>query len=492
MGKDMFKGVISKAAPLIIIGFYVPLAFFSSGQIQPAQPGQVKELNFVFLHGAGSDTCTFQLLDDCLIEQLPAYIIDYEKDNTGTMIQYNTLKRCYPGFVDIESWANNIASSINEYFEGKKNLILIGHSMGGKAALYAVANNIGNLADRVLMVVTINSPVKSLNKYYISGGGSVLQYARAIWFWPDEGVTGSVTYYDSSEDGLWVGSNRHWLAFISSEDTPLSEQFNVSGVDAWPRDMDDSVVPISAQYSDGADVIHYGTCGHSDFASVDEVAEFIADQILRYLFGGDIECSVFARGGITNHEAGWLPGIDQWEDVVGGIPAVSGTVLHKNESYYHWQDWEDTVGQCPPEVQRDSYYISQVNSLPILTGIVELRWFTPDDPEDCRLYLRTRAAPRNSIQVNWSIHQKGLLPEGVKRDHYEVKIITGTPLTSIKGVSWETYNPRDLRLRILSEAERPFRWFKAEWRVYFKETRQKKVIDEIPGQALLGQVLSSR
>jgi hypothetical protein len=74
---------------------------------------------------------------------------------------------------------------------------------------------------------------------------------------------------------------------------------------------------------------------------------------------------------------------------------------------------------------------------------------------------------------------------GTQRDHYEVEIVTGTPLTNIRQVSWLTADLRDLRLQIQSEAESPFRWFKAEWRVYFKESRQRKVIDEISGQPLV-------
>ena len=92
----------------------------------------------------------------------------------------------------------------------------------------------------------------------------------------------------------------------------------------------------------------------------------------------------------------------------------------------------------------------------------------------------------NSVQVEWSTYQRGLLPLGIKRDHYEVEIVTGTPLTGIRYVSWETDNPRDLRVRIWSEAQSPFRWFKAEWRAYSKESRQRKVIDEVPGEISLG------
>jgi len=469
----------------VAVGLLVPIAFFNLAQFPSANSYYVKELNFVFLHGAGGNTCTFQMLEDYITEKLPSYVHSYVQADPRSVIRFSALKRCYPGFEDIETWAYNISDSIDNHFQGRDNLILVGHSMGGKTALYAVAQNIGGLADKVSMVVTINSPVKSLNKYYVTGGGPIYQYARAAWYGRDEGITESVSFYDSSNDGKWVGSNKHWLAFVSSEDSPLSEDFNVGGVDAWPRNMDDSLVPISAQYADGADVIYYGKFGHSDFSVLNKVAEFIAEQILRYIFSEGVECSVFNRGGIINHEASWLPGIDRWEDVVGGIPATSGTISHKNESYFKWQEWEDIVGTCPPEAERDAYYIKKVNSFPILTSISEARWNSPDNPEDCRLYLRTRAAPRNSIQVNWSVHRQGLLPEGSKRDHYEVEIVTGTPLTSINRVSWETANTRDVRLRIWSEAERPFRWFKAEWRTYSKETRIRKVIDEIPWQVAL-------
>jgi len=483
----MFKGIIKRLGLLIVIVLCAPIVFSGSVRAGSEDSTQVKELNFVFLHGAGGNACSFQLLDDTLMEQLPTYILKYEQANPDIKIQINTLKRCYPGYVDIQTWANNIADSIDKHFHDKKNLILIGHSMGGKAALYAVAQNIGGLADKVALVVTINSPIKSLNRYYVTGGAPAIQYCRARWLRLDDGICNSVTYYDSSEDGSWVGNNKHWLAFISGEATPFSERFNVGGIDVWPRNMDDSIVPLSAQYSDGADVIYYGEHGHSDFSIFNEVAEFMADQILHYLFGESIECSVLVRGAIFKHEASWLPGRDYWEDFVGGIPACSGSIWHVNESYIKWQEWEDVVAWSSPGAKRDRYYISRADAFPFTTSIVESRWLHPDDAEDCRLYLRTRAAPRSRIQVNWSVHQQGLLPVGFRRDHYEVEIITGTPLTKITDVSWVTDEPRDVRIRIWSEADRPFRWFKAEWRVYSKESRQRRVIDEIPEQALLGR-----
>jgi pimeloyl-ACP methyl ester carboxylesterase len=474
---------MKRLALIITIALCLQLGFGSPLKSAP-EPVPVKELNFVFLHGAGGNACSMQLLADTIKEQIPAYILAYEQANPGTNIQVSTLLRCYPNDVDIESWANNIADSIDKYLPDKRNLILIGHSMGGKAALYAVAQNVGNLADKVAMVVTINTPIKSMQKYYFAGGTSVLDYYRTLGLLSESGVSQSTVYYDSSQDGRVVAATKHWLAFIAAESAPLSDQFDVAGVDALPRDMDDTIIPISAQYSFGADVIYYGEYSHNDFASRDEVASFMTEQILDYLFGGYIECSVFAQSGSFEHKAGWLPGTDLWEDVVGEVLAASGSVQHRNESYTSWQEWEDVVGECPPQDKRSSYQISLTRHFPFLASIKEVRWFDGDNPEDCRLYIKTRVAPRNQVQVDWSIYGCGLLPAGTERNHYEVEIVTGTPLTNIKRVSWVSDDPRDLRLRIYSEAESPFRWFQAEWRAYSTEIRYRKLIDEISWQAL--------
>ena len=100
--------------------------------------------------------------------------------------------------------------------------------------------------------------------------------------WPrsDKGACESIASYDSSEDGAWVGHNRHWLAFIAAENAPLSSQFNFGGIDAFPRQQDDGVIPLSAQYAEGADVVYYGQYYHIDFHQIKETAGFLAEQIL--------------------------------------------------------------------------------------------------------------------------------------------------------------------------------------------------------------------
>ena len=139
---------------------------------------------------------------------------------------------------------------------------------------------------------------------------------------------------------------------------------------------------------------------------------------------------------------------------------------------------EDVIGECLPENQRSSIKVTQL-SLPILTSIKEVRWLSPDDDEACRLYIITRTAPRTTIRLDWALYQRELLPEGTERSHYEVRVTEGTPLTAIRQTSWLTDDPRDIRLRIWSEAQSPFRWFEAAWRTYYTEIRQRQVISEI-------------
>jgi pimeloyl-ACP methyl ester carboxylesterase len=466
---------------IITIALCLQLSLGGAVNSAPEEPVQVKELSFVFLHGGGGNACSMQLLSDIIMEQIPAYILDYESAHPDTEVRASSLLRCYPNDVNLESWANNIAYSIDKYLPDKRNIILIGHSMGGKAAIYAVAHNVGNLAHKAAMVVTINSPINSLQDYYFAGGTSVLDYYGAIGLISDSGVSKSIVYYDSSQDGREVATKNHWLAFISAESAPLSEQFNVGGVDALPRNMDDTIIPLSAQYSFGADVVYYGEHSHNDFTKQEEVATFMAEQILHYIFGGDIECSVSSRNGSFEHKAGWLPGTDLWEDVIGEVLADSGSIQHFNESYTSWQEWEDVVGEGIPQGKRSSYQVNQVRHFPFLGSIEEAHWLNTANPYDCQLYIKTRAAPRTQVEVEWSVYGSGLLSWDIKRNHYEVEITTGTPLTSINRVSWMSDDPHDVRLKIYSQADSPFRWFKAEWRIYSTEVRYRKLIDEIRG-----------
>ena len=488
----MFSRIAKRLSITVAVILCLQLGFSGSAVSAADSQAEVKTLNFVFLHGAGGNPCGPQLLADSVEEQIPYYIRDYEQANPGVKVKVNVMNRCYPSEVAVETWAQNIADSVDKYLPGEGKIIFIGHSMGGKSALSAVANNVGNLAERTALVVTINSPIKSMDRYLVAGGGSFVTYCRAALWNTTRGVCMSVGTYDSSEDGKWVSQNRHWLAFISGENAPLSPQFDYGGLDPYPRDMDDGALPMSAQYSDGADVVYYGKYGHSDFHVIKEVADFMAGKILKYIFGGTIECSVLERDGGWQHRAGLFLGTEYWQDTIGDVLGNSSQLWHWNPSYFKWQEWEDTVEYYPPTYEnqlRSRYEVSREQSSDIFTRINEVRWLSPYKPEDCRLYLRTSAAPRNYIQVDWNIYVQGLLPVGVKRDRYEIEMVAGTPLAKIYQASWMTDNTRDLRVKVSSSGERPFRWYQAKWRVYYREGRQRNVIDEIPP---LQEVTSTR
>jgi hypothetical protein len=228
-------------------------------------------------------------------------------------------------------------------------------------------------------------------------------------------------------------------------------------------------------------VEYYGKYGHSDFPYDKKLADFMANEILKYIFGGVIECSVFTQTGTFEHHASGLLGTDNWEDIAGDIQGWSSSIWHRNNSYFLWQTWEDVLEYQPPtyEYSQRSRYVVSLSKLPDrLSSIEELRWLVPDDPYDFRIYVRTRAAPRGSLQLDWEVYRWGLLPEGMKRNHYEVKVIGGTSQAGVNGSAWASDIPRDIGVRISSWAENPYRWLKAEWKVFQEENRQRKIIDE--------------
>ena len=75
-----------------------------------------------------------------------------------------------------------------------------------------------------------------------------------------------------------------------------------------------------------------------------------------------------------------------------GTLADSGTITHFNDSYFKWQHWEDIVGEYDTGDTRCSFQYRQKNSFPFFTGVTEIGWVDPDNPEDGRVYIRTKAA----------------------------------------------------------------------------------------------------
>jgi pimeloyl-ACP methyl ester carboxylesterase len=437
-----------------------------------------KELNFVFLHGMGGSSAALQLLSDKINELAPDYISQFEKANPQTTVSINMLLRSYPNTVDIISWSNNIADDVEKHFGSKGNLILVGHSMGGKSALYAAVHD-PYLSKITSMVVTINSPIKNLDFYHVAGGGSVTDYLRISRAIDDKGVAESLSSYDSSDDGLQVGQYKHWLAFVSSEPAPLSPLYDFSGLDAFPEDMDDGLVPISAQYATGADTVYYGEHGHSDFGINASVAKIVANNILQYIFGSAFKISAPISDGLFEHYAGWLPSTYHWNDRLGESVIVIGTISHVNTSLIKWQEWEDVVSGYSAGTIAGTYEI-RLTSFPLLSQVKQTYWLNPADARDARLYIRTRAAPGSQVSLQWRIYKYKPLPPEIIRDHYEIKVTDGTSLVGVTDASWLTDNSTDLRINARSEAEGPFHWYKAEFKVFYQQTVLRKLIDNIP------------
>ncbi|HTY82117.1 MAG TPA: alpha/beta hydrolase [Dehalococcoidales bacterium] len=465
----------------LIICLVVGISFVGGGvRAESTNTAAVKKLNFVFLHGAAGNASDMQLLSDAIEKQSPDYFSLYAQSHPGVSVELDYLLRSYPNNVDLLTWATNIADAINTHFSGRNDLILVGHSMGGKAALFAVAHNIGGIANRVAAVVTINTPVKALNDYFIAGNGSASNYCSLRWLSTDVGVCSSLGNYDSSSDGAIVAASKHWLAFISSENAPLSPQFDYGGLDGYPRNMDDGLVPIDAQYTDAADAVYYGQYIHGAIETQSNVAQFIADRILRYIFGGVMMCSSpTGRSGTFEHKAGILPIKYEWNDTFGDVQGGNGTILHQNSSWIHNQSWEDVVGgDCPPGYVRSQYGIDVSGTLPFVDKVKKQSWFS-DSATDGRLFIASQAFARTHVKIEWGYTQHQLLPDGVSRERYEIEVTAGTSEAGVSNAAWISEDQRDTRIVVQSQAEGPFRWFDAEWKIFQLKPVQRNIIDSI-------------
>jgi hypothetical protein len=234
-----------------------------------------------------------------------------------------------------------------------------------------------------------------------------------------------------------------------------------------------------AQFSEGADVVYYGEHQHSDVGAKDTTSLFLANNILFYIFGYEMEFSIPARTGTIKHEADWLLGTDQWSDIVGGIVTANGTITHKNSAFYKWEQWEDIVGKYESGDER-SYSHVHLDSVPLITSITEATWVNSSNTSDCRLRVTTSTAPLSTVRVDWTVFSAGMLPEETPRSFYDIEIIKGTPLASIVDVGWWKDDPLNPVIWIRSKAQSPFRWFEARWTTYQKEYRTVSVINDIP------------
>jgi pimeloyl-ACP methyl ester carboxylesterase len=130
-------------------------------------------------------------------------------------------------------WRYRLAQEINRLFPGKKNIILIGHSTGGRTA-FEVASNTGpngvnthnwGVRDRIAAVVSINGMIDALqpNRYNVIGAASFITTCKngdVLSFFGDISAPGNGwCEYAGDVSGVpaadWVGQNKRSLALIS-------------------------------------------------------------------------------------------------------------------------------------------------------------------------------------------------------------------------------------------------------------------------------------
>lgn len=454
-----------------------------------------KELNLVFLHGMCGNPSAMEPLKNRLIDsELPPRIEEYEGSHPGVRVTINWWNPQLSNNVNIGTWAQEIATYINEHLPDKRNLIFICHSMGGKSAIYAVRHNKGGLQDKTLAVITINSPIERLDHFETTGGGHLIYewcHSKGLLEQlsggcEDKGICDSVAHYDSRNDANWVATNKHWLAFISAESHPKSGDCDIPVFgDLLPRNMDDSIIPISAQYTPEADSVFYGKYCHSALHQNHDARVFMAKTIARYIFGEVIKCGHLFRSGKFSHKSGVYVGTppipsEHWEDVEGDALACSGIYSHMNRKTLFIKHWKDKKGcTCPNQQERSSFEVEKASGCDPWTGIDWEKWAS-DDPHDCRISIKTYAGFRNKIRVNWKVYHKGLLPPSSERDHYEVEVTRADKFTGIDEVRWVTDDPLDCRIRIDSWALQERLWIEIEWRVYCKKKIRRQLIEEIP------------
>jgi hypothetical protein len=107
---------------IIVIAVWIVASL--PGMARPAEvAAHDRELNSVFLHGAGGSAGDLQLLADKIVDMLPGYVKVYEAANPGVKLNTGILNRCYPNEVDFDPWANNVVESITKY-SNKKNAFI--------------------------------------------------------------------------------------------------------------------------------------------------------------------------------------------------------------------------------------------------------------------------------------------------------------------------------------------------------------------------------
>jgi len=307
---------------------------------------------------------------------------------------------CYPHLPDSESvdtWADNVAREINNW-NPNGDIVIVGLSMGGKVAVHLTADDSFGVQDRIDSVITINSPLKSFDRYYNAFfgyhypsfllpfmGTTVMNYIK-----PDGFI--DVITFDSSNEAAWIASEKELLTFISGESSPADPLFDGGFGDMFPRVLDDGTVPLPAQYVEGSTVFYYGVKQHeavfrdlNDGGARDKIAETIVD----FLLGNSIMQSSKIN---------------------------SGTVFFNRQGLFSEDSFQKIVSQEDMiEYNRDHFeiQISEESSL-FHQALVSAEWASEDSKELSLKISGFNLRPFSEIIIDWLVYGK----EAIRRDPY--------------------------------------------------------------------------
>lgn len=335
------------------------------------------KFNILFLHGMPE---TPNVLDP-LKEKLE--ILFAEKDFL--------INSWYPHLPDAESvdvWAENIADEINKWSPDGQ-IVIIGLSMGGKAALHAVADDSYGIQEKIDIVITINSPIKKFQHFYNSFFGYFypkpiipLMATELMGYEKPDGLH-DVIFFDSTDEADWIAQEKRLLTFYSGEHHPADPLYDDDLGDMFPRVIDDGTVPTPAQYTDYSDSVYYGVHQHEAVfrdLSIGGARDCIAENISRYLLGEPVNFSVL---------------ID------------SGVISHRTNPFTQDNSWTDSIRVDTADEKRNQFMVQiKKGTCSFKAGVSDVYWET-DEHSDTNLIIHSYALlPFTNIVFQWQIFEE--------------------------------------------------------------------------------------
>ena len=388
----LLVGIVMNKIYICLIAFLLILVMiFSQASIIRIDENLTNSTAFVSVHRCFQDESEINVLFLHGMPETPNVLVPLQEKLDDLFAGQNVmLNAWYPHLPDAESievWAENIVEEI-EKWDPNGSIVIIGLSMGGKAAIHAVADSKFNIQQRVDTVITINSPIKKFEKYYNSFFGywyppSIIPFmATQVMGYEKADGLADVIFYDSTAEADWIAQQKQLLTFISGERYPNDELFDDALGDMFPRAIDDGTVPTPAQYTELSDTIYYGVCQHEAVfrdLTTNGACDKIAENISRYICGKPVHCSVLADSGIIRHKTHFVTQKTSWTDFIT-------------------PDGESQRDHVLVQIKKDTHRLN--------TDITEVQWLS-ENTSDTRFSIQSYSCiPFGKITIQWEFFEK--------------------------------------------------------------------------------------